>query len=217
MNHSSEKNLREARREYKGEALRKQSMADDPISEFADWLELAEHYHPLDSTAMVLATATPDGQPSARTVLLKHFDQHGLCWYSNSGSEKGAHLAVNPRAALHFYWSAMSRQIRVSGRVEKLPRAIAEEYFHSRPEGSRYSAVASRQSSVVNTREQLETEVENLKRRFSDGNLPCPDDWCGYCLRPDRFEFWQGRENRLHDRIVYIDGDDGWQKQRLAP
>ncbi len=209
--------LRDVRREYKGESLRKSEMNDDPVVEFAQWLSLAAEYHPVDSTAMVLATAAPDGQPSMRTVLLKHFDQQGFSWYTNSSSEKGSQLELNPKAALQFYWSAMSRQIRISGTVTQLPRAMAEEYFYSRPEGARFSAAASRQSTVVQTREELESTVENLHKKYSDGNVPCPEDWCGYCLLPVKIEFWQGRENRLHDRIVYQRDGNYWAKQRLAP
>lgn len=214
---SSEANLRNVRREYKGESLRKSEMNDDPIAEFAEWLALAAEYHPVDSTAMVLATATPDGQPSMRTVLLKHYDQQGFSWYTNSASEKGSQLQQNPNAALQFYWSAMSRQIRLSGSVTQLPRAMAEEYFYSRPEGARFSAAASRQSTVVQTREELETAVNQLHDQYGDGNVPCPEDWCGYCLLPVKIEFWQGRENRLHDRIVYQRDGNNWLKQRLAP
>ncbi|MFK7732257.1 MAG: pyridoxamine 5'-phosphate oxidase [Pseudomonadales bacterium] len=214
---NNEVDLREVRREYKGESLRKREMSDEPISEFAVWLELAAEYHPLDSTAMVLATATLDGAPSMRTVLLKHYDQQGFCWYTNSASEKGSQLASNPKAALQFYWSAMSRQIRVSGTVTQLPREMAENYFYSRPEGARFSAAASRQSTVVQHREELETIVEKLHEQHSDGNVLCPDDWSGYRLLPEKIEFWQGRENRLHDRIVYQRDGNGWAKQRLAP
>lgn len=213
----NEVDLRDIRREYKGESLRKSEMSDEPIAEFAAWLNLAAEYHPVDSTAMVLATATPDGEPSIRTVLLKHYDQQGFCWYTNSASEKGRQLQLNPKAALQFYWSAMSRQIRVSGTVTQLPRAMAEEYFYSRPEGARFSTAASRQSTVVQTREELETTVENLHAQHSDGNVLCPDDWSGYCLLPEKIEFWQGRENRLHDRIVYQRDGSAWTKQRLAP
>ncbi len=215
--HSDQMNLRDVRREYKGESLRKSEMDDDPISEFAKWITLAADYHPLDSTAMVLATATTDGQPSMRTVLLKHYDQQGFCWYTNSASEKGSQLQLNPKAALQFYWSTMSRQIRISGAVTRLPRTMAEEYFYSRPEGARFSAAASRQSAVVQTREDLETAVEKLHALHVDGDVPCPDDWCGYCLLPEKLEFWQGRENRLHDRIVYQRVGQDWAKQRLAP
>lgn len=209
--------LRDVRREYKGESLRKNEMSNDPIAEFAEWLTLAAEYHPVDSTAMVLATATPDGQPSMRTVLLKHYDQQGFCWYTNSTSEKGSQLALNPKAALQFYWSAMSRQIRISGSVTQLPRKMAEEYFYSRPEGARFSAAASRQSTVVEAREELEAAVKALHDKHGDGKVPCPEDWAGYCLQPTIFEFWQGRGNRLHDRIVYQRDGNSWTKQRLAP
>lgn len=209
--------LRDIRREYKGESLRKSEMGNDPIAEFADWLTLAAEYHPVDSTAMVLATATPDGQPSIRTVLLKHFDQQGFCWYTNSASEKGGQLALNPKAALQFYWSAMSRQIRISGCVKQLPRKTAEEYFYSRPEGARFSAAASRQSTVLQSREEIEAAVKSLHDQHSDGKVPCPEDWAGYCLQPARMEFWQGRGNRLHDRIVYQRDEKSWVKHRLAP
>lgn len=218
--------LRDQRREYYGEPLRRDAIASNPVEEFAAWMELAREHHPEDATAMVLATADATGQPSVRTVLLKHFDQQGFCWYSNSSSRKGQQLASNPQAALQFYWRRLNRQVRISGKVEQLTREAAEEYFRSRPVGSQISAAVSRQSSVVQDRHELVRASAALEKQFPDGDVPCPKDWCGYRLQPHRFEFWQGRENRLHDRLEFTlqstDVKSGsntaiWTIERLAP
>lgn len=209
--------LRDVRREYTGEPLTRAAVDADPMVQFEQWMTVAREYHSEDSSAMVLSTATLDGMPSSRTVLLKHFDQHGFCWYSNSGSLKGQQLEANNQAALQFYWQRLNRQIRIQGIVERLSRKDAEVYFESRPTGSKISAFVSRQSRTVTDRKTLEAQADQLSARYPDGNVPCPEDWCGFRLKPQLIEFWQGRENRLHDRLQYELRSHRWQIERLAP
>jgi pyridoxamine 5'-phosphate oxidase len=166
---------------------------------------------------MTLATAAKDGQPSARVVLLKSFDEHGFVFYTNYQSRKGQDLAENPRASLLFYWSQLWRQVRIDGVVEKISAAESETYFQSRPLGSKLGAWASNQSEVVADRETLEARFAELEKRFG-GQVPRPEHWGGYRLRPNSIEFWQGRDNRLHDRLRYrLQDDGGWVIQRLGP
>jgi pyridoxamine 5'-phosphate oxidase len=167
--------------------------------------------------AAALATASADGAPSVRMVLLKDYGPAGLVFYSNYGSRKGGELAENPRAALLVYWHELGRQVRAEGPVERLPREASEAYFASRPHGSRLSAWASRQSRPVASRAELEAAVDEARRRFGD-DVPLPDDWGGYRLRPERIELWQHREDRLHDRLLYVSESDGrWSVCFLQP
>ena len=166
---------------------------------------------------MTLATADKDGQPSARIVLMKSFDEHGFVFYTNYSSRKSRELAGNPKACLMFYWSPLWRQVRIEGKVERVSEAESDEYFHSRPLGSKLGAWASDQSQPVENREQLEKRFEEFALKFAD-NVPRPPHWGGYRVKPDTIEFWQGRENRLHDRLRYTRPDDGsWLIERLAP
>lgn len=212
-----EMDLTDVRREYESHGISRKDMDSDPFVQFGRWLQRARDLELLDATAMTLATADAAGQPSARIVLLKHFDADGFCWYTDSRSQKGRELEVNPQAALLFHWRDLSRQVRVHGRVEQLPAADAEQYFLMRPEGSRFSAAASHQSAVVEGRSSLEDEVLRLRAAYPDGDVPRPPAWLGYRLLPDYFEFWQGQDNRLHDRIVYQPSGDGWAMQRISP
>jgi pyridoxamine 5'-phosphate oxidase len=166
---------------------------------------------------MTLATADSEGRPSARIVLLKHFDDDGFCWYTDSRSQKGRELAANPLAALLFHWRDLSRQVRLHGTAALLPAAEADDYFLMRPEGSRFSAAASHQSAVIEGRSSLEDEVLRLRAAYPDGDVPRPEGWLGYRLVPEYFEFWQGQDNRLHDRIVYQPDAGGWIMQRISP
>lgn len=209
--------LTDVRREYEAHGLRRQDMEADPVAQFGHWLQQARDLDLLDATAMVLATVDAQGQPSSRVVLLKHYDAAGFCWYTDSRSRKGRELDANPRAALLFHWRDLSRQVRVHGKVARLPAADADEYFHSRPENSRFSAAASHQSTVIEGRAALEDEVARLRRSHPEGDIPRPPDWLGFRLAPDYFEFWQGQDNRLHDRIVYQPAGDGWVMQRISP
>ncbi|MCL4136591.1 UNVERIFIED_CONTAM: hypothetical protein GTU68_033925 [Idotea baltica] len=171
----------------------------------------------LDASSMAVATADNTGQPHVRIVLLKKVDDNGFVWYTYQESDKGQQLAQNPQASLLFYWRELERQVRIEGSVVRLDPADADDYFYSRPEGSRFSAAASVQSAPVNNRGELEAKVATLHEQFPDGNVPRPTVWGGYQLQPVRFEFWQGRDDRLHDRFIYSKHDKAWNTQRLSP
>ncbi len=209
--------LTEVRRSYESHQMHKSDLHADPFTQFGLWLNAANELQVLDATSMMLATSTADGKPSVRVVLLKHYDREGFCWYTDSRSQKGQELAENPHAALLFHWRDFSRQVRLQGRVERLPESEAEDYFHSRPTGSRFSAAASHQSTEISSRSELEGRVRSLQEAHPNGDVPRPQDWIGYRLSPVSFEFWQGQADRLHDRIVYSPSPEGWTKKRLCP
>jgi pyridoxamine 5'-phosphate oxidase len=200
-------------------ALTKDSIDANPIRQFQTWFDevRASGVSEQDATSMTLATSSKDGQPSARIVLLKSFDDRGFVFYTNYHSRKGKELSENPRACLLFYWSELWRQVRIEGDIEKISTAESEAYFQSRPLGSRLGAWASDQSEVVNNRETLESRFAELQKRFGE-NVPRPEHWGGYRLRPGSIEFWQGRDNRLHDRLRYgLEEDGSWSVERLGP
>ncbi|HJQ69530.1 MAG TPA: pyridoxamine 5'-phosphate oxidase [Blastocatellia bacterium] len=198
--------------------LRRKDLDPDPFKQFAKWYESAEAAHPKLPNSMTLATATRDGRPSARTVLLKGFDEDGFVFYTNYDSQKGRELEENPQAALVFYWAAIDMQVRIEGSVTKTTREESEEYFKTRPLLSRLSAWASKQSSVVESRKVLEDEMSHAAMRFDYGEVPLPPYWGGYRLRPSVIEFWQNRSGRLHDRFRYTRQSDGrWLIERLSP
>jgi pyridoxamine 5'-phosphate oxidase len=205
------------RREYIREALAEADVDADPVVQFGRWLEQATQAGLLEPTAMTLATATPDGRPSARMVLLRGFDERGFCFYTNYESRKAAELAANPRAALVFWWGELERQVRIEGRVERTSRSESEAYFHSRPPGSQLSAAASPQSQVIDGRAVLEERVARLATGHQGGKVPLPGFWGGYRLVHEVVELWQGRPNRLHDRLRYRRAGDRWRIERLAP
>jgi pyridoxamine 5'-phosphate oxidase len=209
--------LTEVRRAYESHGITRKEMAADPFVQFGQWLQRARDLELLDATAMTLATADSAARPSARIVLLKHFDAAGFCWYTDSRSQKGRELEANPQAALVFHWRDLSRQVRVHGTVVRLSAEEADQYFNVRPEGSRFSAAASHQSALIAGRASLEAEVARLRAAYPGGDVPRPPAWIGYRLAPDYFEFWQGQDDRLHDRIVYQPGGDGWVMQRISP
>ena len=189
----------------------------DPLTQFGRWYEEARAGGAFEPDAVAIATATPDGRPSARMVLLKGFDADGLVFFTNYGSRKAAELEANPRAALLFHWPELGRQVRIEGAVARATRAEAEAYAHNRPRQSQLSALASPQSQPVPSREWLEQRVEELDREHAEKELPVREDWGGYRLVPDAWEFWQHRPNRLHDRFRYLPDPPGWRIERLGP
>jgi pyridoxamine 5'-phosphate oxidase len=205
------------RREYTRAGLAEADVDADPVVQFGRWFEQAESAGLLEPNAMTLATSTADGRPSARIVLLRGFDDRGFVFYSNYDSRKGAELAANPRAALVFWWGELERQVRIEGRVERTSHEESEAYFHSRPPGSQLSAAASPQSQVIDGRAMLEQRVARLAAGNPDGDLPLPAFWGGFRVAPEVVEFWQGRPNRLHDRLRYTRAGGRWRIDRLAP
>jgi len=207
------------RREYAHARLDEADVSHDPIVEFARWFAEAQDAKVPDPNAMTLATATTDGTPSARVVLLKAFDERGFVFFTDYRSRKGAELEANPRAAMVFYWSELDRQVRITGDVAPTSREESETYFRTRPLGSRLGAWTSHQSRVIPGRAALEADLRKVQARFPDGDVPLPPYWGGYRIVPDEIEFWQGRESRLHDRIRYVreGGGKGWRVERLSP
>lgn len=204
------------RQEYMRAGLHERDLAADPLSQFGSWFEDALRSGVALPNAVTLATATKQGRPSVRTVLLKGFDARGFVFYSNYRSRKGRELEENPRAMLLFCWKELERQIGIEGSVTRVSAGESDEYFATRPLGSRLSATISPQSDVVASREALEAELEGASKRWRDAP-PRPEDWGGYRLAPERFEFWQGRKDRLHDRLCYRKVEGGWKIERLAP
>jgi len=190
--------------------------AVDPIELFCTWMREAEAGEPNDPNAVALATATADGAPSVRMVLLKGLDERGFASYTNAESQKGVELAQNPRAAMCFHWKSLRRQVRVEGLVSELPDAEADAYFHSRSRGSQVGAVASQQSRPLTSREALEERVRSVEDRYAD-EVPRPAFWRGYVLWPERIEFWVNGAERLHDRFLFLRADNGWTRERLYP
>jgi pyridoxamine 5'-phosphate oxidase len=192
-------------------------MAADPLEQFRRWFAEAEAADVRAPQAMALATAGLEGVPSVRMVLLKGADVNGFVFFSGYGSRKGRELDANPRAALLFYWDPLGRQVRVEGTVERISADDSDEYFATRPRGAQLAAAASRQGRVLATRAELDDAVVELERAHADREIPRPEHWGGYRLRPETYEFWQHRENRLHDRLRYRCQPDGWLLERLAP
>jgi pyridoxamine 5'-phosphate oxidase len=206
------------RREYETEGLRRADLHPDPIEQFTTWFSTAVNTGLPDANAIALATATPDGKPSVRIVLLKGFDQRGFVFFTNYQSDKGRELVANSQAAFVIYWVQLERQIRVAGRVEKTSRAESQVYFHSRPRGSQLGAWVSHQSEVIDARRILEARLAEMTERFAGVEIELPPHWGGYRIVPEALEFWQGRANRLHDRFRYTRQPDGsWTIDRLAP
>ena len=198
--------------------LREEHVDGDPVRQFAAWFAAAQSAGVSQPEAAALATATVDGAPSVRMVLVKQADDDGFVFFTNYESRKGGELAANPRAALLFHWEPFGRQVRIEGPVQRTTREQSEAYAHSRGRGSQLSALASPQSRTIESRELLERRVSELAERHADGDIPLPDTWGGFRLTPETFEFWQHRDNRLHDRLRYRRGSDaGWQIERLAP
>ena len=214
---SQSESLADLRREYARARLDEEDVSHDPIVEFARWFADAQAAHVEEPNAMVLATATVDGSPSARVVLLKAFDERGFVFFTDYRSRKGSELEDNPRAALVLHWKELERQVRITGPVERTSLDASEAYYRSRPIGTRLGAWVSHQSAVIPSRTALEAGLAEVEERFADGEVPLPPYWGGYRVRPETIEFWQGRESRLHDRIRYLRSGEAWRIERLAP
>jgi pyridoxamine 5'-phosphate oxidase len=198
------------------EELKKPTVDKNPVKQFAKWHETVLKSGLKEPTAMTLATASKGGVPSARTVLLKGYDEKGFLFFTNYGSRKGRELSENPFAELLFYWMDLRKQVRISGRVEKISKEESKKYFKTRPLNSQIGAWASRQSEIIPDRKFLEEKYKEYSEKYKE-NVPLPPFWGGFRLIPERFEFWQGRENRLHDRICYMKKNGEWEIVRLAP
>lgn len=208
--------LKNMRLSYEQDQLLESSINKNPFKQFRIWFDKVLEAKIIEPNAMTLATANKIGIPSARVVLLKEFEETGFTFFSNYLSRKGKELSENPNAAILFWWKEFERQVRIEGKIEKISKEESEKYFNVRPLKSRYGALSSNQSELVESREILEKKFAELENQFGE-NPPMPDDWGGYKLVPNKFEFWQGRESRLHDRIVYEKVDDDWKIYRLQP
>ena len=205
------------RQGYKNKGLDKEDLNADPFIQFESWLEKAKEKEPIP-TAMSLSTVNNNGEPSLRTVLLKLFDKKGFVFFTNYKSRKARNIRDNPNVALLFNWIALEKQVSIKGRAEKIIAEESIKYFKNRPEGSQLGAWVSDQSSVLSSRKILETKLEEIKLKFSEGEIPLPAFWGGYRIKPETFEFWQGRPNRLHDRFIYSKlSNKIWKIDRLAP
>lgn len=213
----SSDDLARLRREYSRHALSETDVDLNPFVQFDHWFQEALRSRLPEPNAMALATATGEGKPSVRMVLLKGYDDRGFVFFTNYEGRKSSELLQNPNAALLFYWSELERQVRIEGSVEKTSRQESEEYFNTRPLESRLGAWASRQSEVIPGRSDLERKVSDLKERYANRDVPVPPFWGGFRLQPLAIEFWQGRENRLHDRIRYLLRGGVWVIERLSP
>ncbi|GGB12351.1 pyridoxamine 5'-phosphate oxidase [Puia dinghuensis] len=210
--------IADIRKEYKLQTLSEKDVLQDPFAQFNKWWQEAINAGIDEVNAMTLATASADGMPDARIVLLKGVSEKGFAFYTNYNSAKGQQLLENPRATLVFFWKELERQIRISGLVSLTPDKMSDDYFNSRPEGSRIGAWASPQSEPIESREWLEANEEKIRQEFTGKTIPRPEHWGGYVVKPVRMEFWQGRPSRLHDRFLYsLQNTGSWTIERLAP
>lgn len=205
------------RNEYTRATLGVNSVDHNPFKQFEKWFQEAIDIKIIEPTAMVLGTTDENGRSFQRTVLLKSFDKNGLIFYTNYESRKAKHIRNNPQVSLLFPWYGLERQVAITGHVSKVSKQESLKYFLSRPKGSQLGAWVSNQSQVITTRSILEMKLKEMKEKFKKGKIPLPDQWGGYRITPDSFEFWQGRTNRLHDRIFYEKKDESWTISRLSP
>ncbi|MGW3328400.1 pyridoxamine 5'-phosphate oxidase [Streptomyces virginiae] len=206
------------RKQYRSEIVDEGSLAENPMDQFALWFQQAADSHLFEPNAMVVSTATPDGRPSSRTVLMKQFDGRGFVFFTNYASRKGRELAENPHVALLFPWHPIARQVIVTGTAARIGRDETAAYFRSRPHGSQLGAWASEQSSVIGSRAELDRRYSELEARYPEGEqVPVPPEWGGLRVVPEAVEFWQGHENRLHDRLRYVLDGEKWHVERLCP
>lgn len=216
-NPAGKPNLADLRLNYEKGSLDEATLPVEPLTLFQMWLDDAMAAGVMEPNAMTLATVSADGQPSARTVLLKGFDDAGYSFFTNYESRKARELAVNPRASLVFLWKERERQVCVRGSVNRTSREESDAYFQSRPYGSQIGAWVSEQSTCIPNREWLEKREQELKQHYPEGQVPLPPNWGGFVLVPHEVEFWQGRPSRLHDRILFVRKGDGWERTRLSP
>lgn len=206
------------RTEYTQHGLERDKLHPNPFDQFALWFQQACKADLIEPNSMALATASARGEPTIRMMLLKYYDERGFVFFTNYESDKAKQMAENPQVALLFPWTPLQRQLKIVGRAEKVPTAESLKYFLTRPRGSQLGAWSSPQSQVVTSRQLLELQFDKMRRKFAAGEVPLPSFWGGYRVVPHRFEFWQGRENRLHDRFLYRRGEEGaWEIERLAP
>ena len=214
---SSKVDISNFRREYLKGGLEYSDLSDSPVEQFSVWFNQAKDTDISDPNAMTLATVSSDGQPSQRTVLLKYYDEDGFVFFTNKESRKAYEMKGNPKVNLHFVWLDLERQISISGTAVSISAAESARYFMSRPRDSQIAAWVSNQSSRITSRRLLMQKFQEMKQKFSRGDIPLPSFWGGYRVVPSSVEFWQGRENRLHDRFLYVRSNGGWNVERLAP
>jgi pyridoxamine 5'-phosphate oxidase len=211
------KSINNLRREYKLNKLSEETVQQNPFKQFEKWFNEVLKVGLIEPNAMILATADAKAKPSVRVVLLKGLSKIGFTFFTNYGSRKGKNLSENSTASLLFFWAELERQVRIEGKIKKISRSESQKYFKSRPIDSRLAAWASEQSEIIPGRDYLEARFQIFKRQFKGKKIPVPPDWGGYILVPEYFEFWQGRESRLHDRICYKKQKGSWKIFRLAP
>ena len=212
------KDLSQLREDYTGESLRRKDLSQDPIEQFQAWFSQAQDLEVVEPNAMSLATVDEKGQPWQRSVLLKGLDKRGFVFFTNFGSRKSQQIAGNAKVSLLFPWISIHRQVAVTGSASKIPASESLKYFITRPFGSQIGAWSSPQSSIISSRSILETKLDEMKRKFKKGGVPLPSFWGGFRITPETVEFWQGGQNRIHDRFLYSKSDDiGWNLNRLAP
>jgi pyridoxamine 5'-phosphate oxidase len=212
--------ISDLRRDYTQRGLDLPDLAPDPFDQFTLWFQQACDAELLEPNALVLSTVSPEGHPYQRTVLLKYFDRDGFVFFTNYGSRKAQHIEQNPQVSMLFPWYALERQLAITGTASKISAAESFKYFTSRPRGSQLGAWVSQQSQIISSRQLLEMQFEKMKQRFLNQDIPLPDFWGGYRVKPTSFEFWQGRPSRLHDRFLYSPDPktaSGWQVARLSP